>query len=89
MVNGVATIYIRWTNRSGFHIGDWGTREFAEITNGWQADYEAGSWDVNNTAFGDCWFNFNGDTIAFRSRKAHDIGANSWHLCQIVAPVHK
>lgn len=87
--NNIAVITIRWTNLNGFHIGDWGSRSFAEITNGWQSDYEAGSWDVNNTAWGDTWFNFNMGAIDFRSRRAHDIGANAWHICQIVAPVHK
>lgn len=87
--NGIAVIAIRWTNLRRFHMGVWDKRSFAEITNGWQTDHEAGNWDVNNTASGSLWFSLNGGAIDFRSRSPFDIGANSWHLCQIVAPVHK
>lgn len=90
VVNGVAIISLRWTNRGGFHIGAWSSdHPFAEITNGWKTDFETGNWSMDNSAFEDCWFSFSGNRITFRTRSTHDIAANTWHLCTITAPVHK
>lgn len=90
VVNGIAIITLRWTNRGGFHIGAWSSdHPFAEITNGWKADFETGNWSMNNSAFNDLWFSFSDNRITFRSRSAHDISSNTWQLCQISAPVHK
>lgn len=89
VVNGVAVMTIRWTNRNGFHIGGWGKYPVAEITNGWKCDFEIGNWSIDNSYFDDCWFSLNGNQISFRSRSAHDIAAGTWHLCTITAPVHK
>lgn len=90
VVNGMAFISLRWTNRGGFHIGAWsGDHPFAEITNGWKTDFETGNWSMNNSAFNDLWFSFSGSRITFRTRSTHDIAANTWQLCQISAPVHK
>lgn len=90
VVNNVAIISLRWANRGGFHIGAWSTdHPVAEITNGWKCDYEAGNWSIDNSYFDDCWFSLNGNRITFRSRSAHDIAANTWHLCTITAYVHK
>lgn len=90
VVDGMAIISLRWTNRGGFHIGAWSSdHPFAEITNGWKTDFETGNWSIDNSAFSDLWFSFSGNRITFRSRSGHDIAANTWHLCQISAPVHK
>lgn len=90
VVNGMAIMTIRWTNRGGFHIGAWsGDHPIAEITNGWKCDFEVGNWSIDNSPFSDCWFSLNGNQISFRSRSAHDIAGGTWHYCTITAPVHK
>ena len=89
VVQGIAMISIRWTNRGGFHIGAWsGDHPVAEITNGWKSNIETGSYSVNNN-MGEEWFSFSDNRIIFRTRTTRDIPANSWHFCTIVAPVHK
>lgn len=90
VVNGMAVITIRWTNRDGFHIGAWSTdHPIAEITNGWKCDFEIGNRSIDNSYYNDNWFSLNGNRITFRSREAHDIPAGTLHLCTITAPVHK
>lgn len=89
VVQGIAMISIRWTNLGGFHIGAWsGDHPVAEITNGWKSNIETGSYSVNNN-MGEEWFSFSENRIIFRTRTTRDIPANSWHICTIVAPVHK
>lgn len=90
VVNGMAIITIRWTNRNGFHIDSWSfSHPIGEITNGWKCDFEIGNRSMDNSPFDDCWFSLNGRKIYFRSRSTHDIPAGTLHLCTITAPVHK
>lgn len=90
VVNGMAIITLRWTNRNGFHIGAWeADHVIAEITNGWKCDFEIGNWSIDNSPFSDCWLSLKGNQIVFRSKSAHDIPAGTLHLCTITAPVHK
>ena len=87
VVNGIAMISGRWTNRNTFHNRAWAKWDVARITNGWRVRDEYGAWSIDSD--GDGWFSIIGDTISFRTRSERDVRSGTWHYCTIIAPVYK